>query len=233
MKKFIIYLSSGLVILTGCVRQEDVDLLQKELIDIKKEIAQIKETQKNIQKDVADLSKRVDNVSKVASQNSIELQKLKSFGRSEKKNEEKKKGLKKEGEEKVKIPEKPEELYRYGLDAYYKGKIKEAREMFEAFTKKFKDSELYDNALFWIGQTYYTEGRYDKAVKTFDRLINECKTGKILDCNKMPTAMLKKGFAFLKMGETDKAKAVFRDIIKKFPDTEEAEIAKKKLEVVE
>ena len=232
MKKYFIYLSSGLLILTGCVRQEDVDLLQKELVEIKKEIAQIKENQKNIQEDLSGLSKRVDNVSKVASQNSIELQKIKSFGRSEKKSEEEKE-LEKEGEEKVKIPENPDELYRYGLDAYYKGKIKEAREIFERFIKRFKDSELYDNALFWIGQTYYTEGRYEKAVKTFDRLINECKTGKILDCNKMPTAMLKKGFAFLKMGETNKAKTVFRELIKNFPDTEEAEIAKKKLEVVE
>ncbi|WP_293445071.1 tol-pal system protein YbgF [Persephonella sp.] len=231
MKKFIIYLSSGFIILTGCVKQEEVDLLQKELVEIKKELAQIKETQKNTQEDLADLSKRVDNVSKVASQNSIELQKLKSFGGSEKKAEEKE--LEKEGEEKVKIPENPEEIYRYGLDAYYKGKIQKAREMFETFTKRFKESELYDNALFWIGQTYYAEGKYDKAIKTFDRLINECKTGKILDCNKMPTAMLKKGFAFLKMGETNKAKSVFTELIKKFPDTEEAEIAKKKLEVVE
>jgi len=231
MKKFIIYLSSGFVILTGCVKQEDVDLLQKELVEIKKELAQIKETQKNIQEDLADLSKRVDNVSKVASQNSIELQKIKSFGKPEKEAEEKE--FEKEGEEKVKIPEKPEDIYRYGLDAYYKGKVEEAREMFEKFVKRFKDSELYDNALFWIGQTYYTEGRYDKAIKTFDMLINDCKTGKILDCNKMPTAMLKKGFAFLKMGETNKAKAVFKELIKTFPDTEEADIAKKKLEVVE
>ena len=233
MKKFIIYLSTGFIIFTGCVKQEDVDLLQKELVEIKKEIAQIKENQKNIQENLSGLSKRVDNVSKVASQNSIELQKIKSFGRLEKKSEEEKKELEKEGEEKVKIPENPEELYRYGLDAYYKGKIQEAREIFERFIKRFKDSELYDNALFWIGQTYYTEGRYDKAVKIFDRLINECKTGKILDCNKMPTAMLKKGFAFLKMGETNKAKTVFTGLIKNFPDTEEAEIAKKKLEVVE
>ncbi|WP_456465720.1 tol-pal system protein YbgF [Persephonella sp.] len=231
MKKFIIYLSSGFIVLTGCVKQEEVDLLQKELVEIKKELAQIKETQKGIQEDLAGLSKRVDNVSKVASQNSIELQKLKSFGQSRNKTEESE--LEKEGEEKVKIPENPEELYRYGLDAYYKGKIEVAREMFEKFIKKFKNSELYDNALFWIGQTYFAEGRYDKAVKTFDRLINECETGKILDCNKMPTAMLKKGFALLRMGETNKAKDVFREVIKNFPDTEEAEIAKKKLEVVE
>ncbi|WP_456393125.1 tol-pal system protein YbgF [Persephonella sp.] len=239
MKKLLITFPAVAVVLTGCVKQEDVDLLQKEIIQMKKQLSQIEERQKKIEEDLSRLSQRVDNVAKVASENEIQLQKLRSFGKIE---ETKKQNSttsteseepEKEGEEKVKIPERPDELYRYGLDAYYKGKIEQAREIFEKFVKKYRDSELYDNALFWIGQTYYIEGRYDAAAKTFDRIIKGCQTGEILDCNKLPTAMLKKGFALLKMGEKEEAKRVFRQLIKRFPDTEEAEIAQKKLEVSE
>ncbi|SNZ07086.1 tol-pal system protein YbgF [Persephonella hydrogeniphila] len=232
MKKRLIIFSAGLLALTGCVKQEEVDLLQKELIQIKKELSEIKEDQNRIKEDISLLSKRVDNVSKVASQNSLEIQKIKSFGEI-KPEKGKSEEIEREGEEKVKFPEKPEDLYKYGLDAYYKGKIEEAREAFSLFVKKFRDSELYDNALFWLGQTYYTEGRYDTALKIFSRLVNECMTGQISDCNKLPTAMLKEGYSLMKLGEVDKAKEVFKKILKEFPDTEEAEIAQKKLEVME
>ncbi|WP_457640181.1 tetratricopeptide repeat protein [Persephonella sp.] len=235
MKKTFLILSSSTLLFTGCVKQEQVDALQKELIELKKQLSQIQKEQQEMKEDLSRLSQRVDNVAKVASENQMQIQKMKSFGTEEgtKQTGEKQPHLKKEGAEKVKLPEKPDELYRYGLDAYYKGKIEEAREIFEEFTRRYRDSELYDNALFWIGQTYYTEGKYDTAVKIFDRIINGCKTGKILDCNKLPTAMLKKGYALSKMGEFQQAKKVFRQLIEKFPDTEEAEIAQKKLEVSE
>jgi len=238
MKKLLLLFPVMTVALTGCVKQEDVDLLQKEIIQMRKQLSQIEERQKKIERDLSRLSKRVDSVAKVASENELQLQKLRTFGKiKEVKNtpsdtadfEE----PEKEGEEKVKIPEKSDELYRYGLDAYYKGKVEQAREIFEKFVKKYRDSELYDNALFWIGQTYYIEGKYDAAVKTFDRIIEGCQTGQILDCNKLPTAILKKGFALLKMGEKEEAKKVFRQLVNRFPDTEEAEIARKKLEVSE
>jgi len=236
MKKLLLLIPISTTLIGCGAKQEDIDLLQKELIQLKRQITQIEEKQVKIEQDISRLSKRVDNVAKVASENEIQIQKLKSFGTTEKpqnsietaKEEEE---PEKEGEEKVKIPDKPDELYRYGLDAYYKGKIEQARKIFEEFVRKYRDSELYDNALFWIGQTYYIEGKYDAAIKTFDRIINGCQTGEIMDCNKLPTAMLKKGFALLKMGEEDKARKVFMEVVRKFPDTEEAEIARKKLGV--
>ncbi|MBK3332979.1 tetratricopeptide repeat protein [Persephonella atlantica] len=223
MKKYLLLIPAATLI-SACVKQEDIDLLQKELIEVKKELAQLKQNQTQMKEDIAQLSKRVDNVSKTASQNALELQKLKSFGKVEKET------LPKEGEEQVKIPEKPDRLYKYALDAYFKGKMEEAREGFKKFIDRYKDSELYDNALFWLGQIYYAEGRYSVALKTFDRIINGCKAGEILDCNKLPAAMLKKAQCHLKLGEKSKALKILKTIIDNFPDTEEAEISRKKLE---
>ncbi|MDQ7056880.1 MAG: tetratricopeptide repeat protein [Persephonella sp.] len=177
-----------------------------------------------MKEDIAQLSKRVDNVSKTASQNALEIQKIKSFGSI------KKEDIPEEGKEQVKIPEKPDRLYKYALDAYFKGKMKQSKEAFEKFVKKYRNSELYDNALFWLGQIYYTEGKYEKALSIFDSLIQGCKTGQIVDCNKLPTAMLKKALCYIRLGEKSKAKKLLNTVVREFPDTEEAEISLKRLE---
>ncbi|NPA58635.1 MAG: tetratricopeptide repeat protein [Aquificae bacterium] len=237
MKKILFSIPFSTVFLVGCTQQTDVDVLQKEVIRLKQQVAQLQEKQEKMEGDISRLSDRVDNVAKVASKNEIALRKIQSFGKvegvelAEENSPSSLSQLPKEGEEKVKMPENPEELYRYGLDAYYKGKIEQAREIFKEFISKYKDSELYDNALFWIGQTYYTEGNYEKAVQVFDRLIQGCQSGEIVDCNKLPSAMLKKAFALMKMGETEEANRILRQLIDNFPDTEEAEIARRKLGV--
>ncbi len=223
MKKYLLLIPAAALI-SACAKQEEIDLLQKELIEVKRELAELKQNQTQMKEDIAQISQRVDNVSKTASQNALELQKLKSFGKVEEET------LPKEGEEQVKIPEKPDRLYKYALDAYFKGKMEEAKEGFKKFIDKYKDSELYDNALFWLGQIYYAEGRYSVALETFDRIINGCKTGEILDCNKLSGAMLKKAQCHLKLGEKSKALKILKTIIDNFPDTEEAEISRKKLE---
>ena len=237
MKNFLLIIPFGFILLNGCAKQEEIDLLQRELVEVKKEISDIKEKQRKIEKDLSLLSKRVDNVSKIASSNALELQKLKSFGNSSSEDTENKNNkninLPLEGEEKVKTPETPEEIYKQGLDAYYKGKIEKARDYFERFINTFKNSELYDNALFWIGQTYYTEGKYEKALEIFNKLIRQCQEGLITDCNKLPTAMLKKAYSLLKLGQEKEAKEVFKQIISHYPETEEAEISRKKLEVIQ
>ncbi len=226
MKKYLFFLPVA-VIFAGCGQTQQVDLLQKEIISIKKEIKQIKEQQKETKVNLMNLSQRIDNLSKNVAKNSIEIEKLKTFSKPVEA-----KKLKKEGEEKVLIPENPVDLYKKALEAYYKGKTEQARALFEDFAQKYKDHELYDNALFWIGQTYYSEGRYEEAIKAWDRLIQGCESGEIADCNKYPMAMLKKAYAYIKLGNIDKAKKIFEEITAKFPDSEEAELAQRKLEAL-
>ena len=48
--------------------------------------------------------------------------------------------------------------------------------------------------------------------------------------NKVPAALLKQGLAFLKIGETNNARLVLKELVAKHPSTNEASIAKQKLE---
>ena len=226
MRKIFVFTAIA-VILAGCGQSNQIDVLQRELIKIKKEVSQIRTQQKEIKMNIMDLSERLDNLSKNVAKNSLEIEKLKTFQKPPEPSH-----LPKEGAEKVTMPENPVDLYKKALDAYYKGKIEEAREYFKQFASKYKKHELYDNALFWIGQTYYAEGKYEDAIKAWDKLIVICETGEAVDCNKYPMAMLKKAYAYMKMGDLEKAKEVFKEIISRFPDTEEADLAKRKLEAL-
>lgn len=44
--------------------------------------------------------------------------------------------------------------------------------------------------------------------------------------------MLKIGYAYLEMGDNENGKKYLQDLIKKFPDSEPAQLARKKLEVI-
>ncbi|MFW5901529.1 MAG: tetratricopeptide repeat protein, partial [Thermodesulfobacteriota bacterium] len=51
--------------------------------------------------------------------------------------------------------------------------------------------------------------------------------------NKVAAAYLKQGIAFQELGETGNAKLVLKELIRKFPDSNEAGIARKKIAAIE
>ncbi len=120
--------------------------------------------------------------------------------------------------------ESPQDLYSKALDAYRRGEIKEARELFNTFLAKYPEDELSDNALFWLGETYYVEGRYPEAIVRYQKVLVRYPNG-----DKVPSALLKLGFAQLKLGNRIDAKVTFEKLIKNYPETTQARIAEKEL----
>ncbi len=227
MKKVLSFIAILSISAVSCVKQEDFVLLQNQMKKIQKDVSSLKKTQAETNKKVENLAEKLDEVSNIAVKNSLEIKKLKlGYKPPEPEN------VPLEGEEKVKNATNPQDLYNQALDLYYQGKLEESESKFKEFIKKFKNSNLYDNALFWIGQIYYTKGEYKKAISTFDNLINMCESGQLKNCNKLPNAYLKIAYSYLKVGDQEKAKEYLQKIVEKFPNTEEAKIAQRKLEVL-
>ncbi len=111
------------------------------------------------------------------------------------------------------------------MNLYFKGKYEEARDIFLKFLKKYKHSKYYDNALFWIGQTYFVEKNYGEAIKYFENLIIMCDNHKLADCNKYISALYKLGESYINSGDVDKGVEILKKVIKNYPDSEEAELA--------
>ncbi len=121
----------------------------------------------------------------------------------------------------------PFDIYQAALKKLESGKLEEARTDFQDFIKKYKDSDLVDNAQFWIAESYYKEGSYEDAILEYDALIN-----KYPKSNKVPGAMLKQAYSFLKLDDTNTAKVILNRLIQRFPNSKEAELAKKKLKSI-
>ncbi len=118
----------------------------------------------------------------------------------------------------------PEELYSMALDAYRRGDVEEARKLFNEYLSKYPDTELSDNALFWIGETYYVEGRYPEAIVRYQEVLVKFPKG-----DKVPSALLKLGLSQIKLGALVDAKVTLEKLIKEFPDTPQARIAEREL----
>jgi tol-pal system protein YbgF len=117
-----------------------------------------------------------------------------------------------------------EKAYADAYDSFKAGNYAEAREKFRTFIKTFPDTEYSDNAQFWIGECFYVEKEYEKAILEYESVIKNYPKG-----NKVPNAILKQALAFVKLGDNESAKLLFQRVIREYPNTSPARIARKRL----
>jgi tol-pal system protein YbgF len=118
-------------------------------------------------------------------------------------------------------------LYKDAYETFQKGDLDGGRRKFEAFLKQYPNMELSDNAQFWIGETYFLKKDFEKAILEYEKVIVKYPEG-----DKVSSALLKQGLAFLELGDKTHARNLLKRVIDRFPQTEQAEIAKKKLETI-
>lgn len=120
-----------------------------------------------------------------------------------------------------------QELYDLARKAFDDGKLEEARQGFEDLIRQYPESQHADNAQFWIGETYYREKWFEKAILEYQKVIEKYPRG-----NKVPAARLKQGLAFSNLGDNTNARLILQELIKKHPQSNEAQIAEKKLKKI-
>jgi len=117
-----------------------------------------------------------------------------------------------------------DEIYRLAKQAFDQGDSDAARKKFQELIEKFPKSERADNAQFWIGEIYYREKWYEKAILEYQKVIENYPKG-----NKVPASLLKQGLAFLNLGDKTNSRLILEELIKKHPKSNEAKIAKDKV----
>jgi tol-pal system protein YbgF len=121
-------------------------------------------------------------------------------------------------------PASDQGLYSGAKRAFDDGQLEAARKGFRQLIATYPKSPHADNAQFWIGETYYREKWYEKAILEYQKVIEKYPSG-----NKVPAALLKQGLSFINIGETNNARLVLKELVAKHPSTNEATIAKDKL----
>ena len=117
-----------------------------------------------------------------------------------------------------------QEYYVAAKQAFDQEDFEAARSGFESIINDFPNSEHADNAQFWIGEIYYREKWYEKAILEYQKVIENYPKG-----NKVPASLLKQGFAFISLGDKANARLILKELSKKFPDSNEGKIALQKL----
>jgi tol-pal system protein YbgF len=120
---------------------------------------------------------------------------------------------------------KPEEdEYRMALALVEQKNCDEAIPRLRSYLRKYPDTELSDNAQYWIGECYYAQRDFNNAILAFYDVTRRYPKG-----DKVCAAMLKQGFAFAELGDAADARIVLERLLQTYPSCEEASRARVKL----
>jgi tol-pal system protein YbgF len=122
------------------------------------------------------------------------------------------------------LSQDPSSIYYAAYSDYIKENFDLAIEGFRQFIRSYPQSGLADNSLYWIGECHYAKKKYLEAIATFNELLAKYKDG-----DKVPAATLKKGYALIEMGRQSEGLSILKELISRFPLSEEASLAQQKI----
>jgi len=125
----------------------------------------------------------------------------------------------------IQAPADPQALYEAARNDYVRGNYDLAILGFSQYLEAFPDSELADNARYWIGECNFSQGEYQKAINEFDRILTDYPRS-----DKLASALLKKGYAFLQMGRVQEGQTQLRRVTNTYAGSDEAVLAQQRLD---
>lgn len=117
----------------------------------------------------------------------------------------------------------PDELYNTAYLDYTQGNYDIAISGFKRYLQLFPDTELSDNAQYWIGECYYTKKLYSDAILEFEKVVTQYPEG-----NKVVSSLYKIGLAYQSNNEINKAKQYYQRVFNDFPTAPEANLARER-----
>ena len=119
----------------------------------------------------------------------------------------------------------PQRLYDTAWADFTAGQWTLCVEGFNTYMKSFPRSDAADDAQFYIGECQLQDNKFAAAMDSYSRVISGYPRG-----DKVPDAYYKRGVAFDRLGQPDRAKESWETLIKNFPDSDLARLAKQQLD---
>lgn len=108
-------------------------------------------------------------------------------------------------------------IYDRAYIQFRDGDLPESRALFQRLLQEFPQSDLADNALYWIAESYYRERNFRETVKACDLVITQYANG-----NKVPDAYCLQARAFRDLGDPLSAQILLETVIEKYPASPKA-----------
>lgn len=116
-------------------------------------------------------------------------------------------------------------LYDRVMEEFKHRDYKAAMAGFQLFIELHSESALAANAQYWIGECQYRMGRYRDALKSFYDVVSNYPLSP-----KLAASTLKLGQTYTKLGDHEKARLMFDRVVDQYPDSSEAEVARKTID---
>ena len=115
-------------------------------------------------------------------------------------------------------------LYNDALRDFNAGKNDLALQEFNQYLQVYGNTDLAGNAQFYVGEIEYRAGDFQSAIKDYNKVLDQFPGG-----NKNAAAQLKKGFAFLELGQRDAGVKELQSLLNRYPKSPEAIQARDRL----
>lgn len=121
----------------------------------------------------------------------------------------------------------PEALYQTAYSDYLRGNYDLALIGFRQYLEAFPDTDLADNASYWIGECFYRQQKYSEAIVEYDQVLSRWPRS-----DKTASAQLKKGYAQIELGQRQPGIAQLQKVVQLFPNSDEANLARQRLQTL-
>ena len=120
-----------------------------------------------------------------------------------------------------------DKLYVDGYAQFNSGNYQAAQQDFSEFLARSPESDLADDAQYWIGECYFSQKDYRRAILEFRKVIDQYPFG-----NRVPHSFLKVGLCYLALGDRNRASENLETVVQAFPRSEVATVAKATLDEI-
>lgn len=203
------------LVLGGCVATTmDIDRLQESLDQMRKSQADLAFKMDSLDRSFSSLTEKLDDSQKGVSKLTQKLDDTQSRlgGRMESIS-----ALLSAATTQASVPV-PGEIYRAAYSDYLAAKPDLSISGFKTFIERFPDSDLADDAQFYLADSYLLKKDYGQARIEFDKVLSMSQTFRA-------QALLKRSYALAGSKQLEDQKHTLRTLIKEFPDSAEAETA--------
>ena len=119
----------------------------------------------------------------------------------------------------------PQRLFDTAMADFTVGQWALCIEGFETYLRGFGRTDMADDAQYYIGECRHKDNKLTEAVDAYNRVISNYPKG-----DRVPDAYYKRGIVFSEMGQIDRARESFEILMKQFPDSDLARLAKQNVD---
>jgi tol-pal system protein YbgF len=118
----------------------------------------------------------------------------------------------------------PGQMYDQAALDLTQGRYGLALQGFRELLLRAPDAEVADNAQYGVGECFFAQAMFDSAAVEYARVVERYPQGE-----KIPAALYKLALSQEKLGQSAKAHSTFEDLIKRFPLSGEAQLARERV----